>query len=119
MSEGEGVTKERRLLEMMAGAYSSAKYSKNPEEAWVSMTDIVTKLQMSSFNQRFQEWRKNGIIVEHRYDSNGQSEYMLATNPRWIDWGEFRNKYPFGRPIGISPRRKKIVESPLQRSLFA
>lgn len=66
-------------------------YSSMPNEGWVSMEKIIHRTSMSSFNQRFQEWRDHGIMIENRMiDSN--SEYKLFTHPLDVDKDNFRNK---------------------------
>jgi hypothetical protein len=78
--------KERVLLELMI-----TNYSGNPQSGWVSMDRIISRTMMSSFNQRFQEWRRRGIIIKNRV-KDGKSEYRLFTNPADIDRDNIRSK---------------------------
>lgn len=73
------LNKQQKLLELMMSNYSSY-----PKEGWVSMDEILIKIRMSSFNQRFQEWRDRGIIIKNRM-INKKSEYKLVTHPSNID----------------------------------
>jgi hypothetical protein len=74
-------SKERKLLELMIRHYSPL-----PVEGWVSMELILQETAMSSFNQRFQEWRKSGITIENRMmDRRQKSEYKLFTHPQNVD----------------------------------
>lgn len=49
------------------------------------MEMILQETTMSSFNQRFQEWRQRGIAIENRMIDD-RSEYKLFTNPQDIDF---------------------------------
>jgi hypothetical protein len=76
--------KERMLLELMIANYSGNSFS-----GWVSAESCATR--MVSYNQRFQEWRLNGIKIENRI-IEGRSEYKLYTHPLEIDKENFRSK---------------------------
>ena len=68
------MTKSQQLLSLMIHHYNRE----------VSMEQILRITEMSSFNQRFQEWRKLGINVRHS-TINGKSYYCLTTHPEAID----------------------------------
>ena len=98
------VTKEHQLLVIMVEAYWKAFYSKNDNLAWVTMEHIVRTTAMSSFSQRFQEWRDRGIDIRNSI-VDGASKYRLFTNPESIDFDNFRlktNEAPISRNQGKS-----------------
>ena len=68
-----------------------ARYSSNPALGWVAMDEIIQKTLMSSFNQRFQQWRDRGIVITNRM-LDGKSKYKLFTHPDDIDRERFSCK---------------------------
>ena len=76
--------KERMLLELMIFNYTG-----NPLTGWVPAEQCAAR--MVSYNQRFQQWRANGIKIDNRI-REGQSEYKLYTHPSEIDRENFRSK---------------------------
>jgi len=101
------LTKENRLLNLLAEAYHTP-------DKWVSMEEILIRVQMSSFNQRFQEWRERGIDIRNRMN-NGTSEYRLFTHPLSIDWVNFRLKVNIELPA--KPKATKEARQPSQINL--
>lgn len=67
----------RLLLTKMAETYHADK--------WLSMVEIIRFTEMSSFNQRFQEWRKKDVQIAHK-TIDGKSYYKMETDPLSFDW---------------------------------
>lgn len=87
LKENEALKKEQKLFILMIRSYSPIE-----NVGWVSMENIIKATGMSSFNQRFQTWRKNGMIIKNR-NKDKLSEYKLVTEPYDVIINiEMRNK---------------------------
>ena len=64
-----------------------------------------------AYSQRFGDWRKHGIMVRKKSDGHGGFLYSLETDPRLIDWDNFRVKFRMEVPIIQKPRTNHNVKS--------
>lgn len=75
--------KEYRLLSKMAEGYHAG-----------NGVDTMTLCQITpAYSQRFGEWRQKGIQVDKHKNDDGTYTYYLRTDPRMIDWREFKLIY--------------------------
>lgn len=57
------------------------------------MEEIIRYTEMSSFNQRIQTMRDNGIDVQNRME-NGKSYYRMFTDPMSFNWDDYSAQQP-------------------------